>query len=144
MLADDCVTLDEVESRAVLMYDTFSDIDGDRLCAALQGWRVKQWKQGLVDRVVCGPTAWYDEGFCLEGWTDTSNQTLWVVGTDYWHNALVHEMAHVVAIDQTGRGGHCNWQERGIKAAIMAVTGERDETPAESRCEPLPDLEELP
>ena len=106
--------------------------DEETTCKALAGWRIEVHPLDQVDMTFCGTSWLFANSLCIIGYTHVAERTIELLNTDFQHNALAHELVHVVDYATIGHSGHCNWKARGVLNMIEAVTGEREE---EKECE---------
>lgn len=128
---DACIELAIAERRVIDAYEVFARQNAEASCKALRGWLVYAVAPSAKDREVCkdGVAVETDKGaMCIAGYTSLDTRRVMILSEHYLVNAFTHEIGHVLL----GRG-HCDWEERGVKAAIRHVTGQPDES--ESDCD---------
>jgi hypothetical protein len=130
----DCTALAKTEKRVIAAYAKHAKEFGTRedICAAFAGYAVVVHRQDKTDKKKCG-AGWLLGTFCASGYTHYAEHVIEIFDDDFESGALAHELGHVLS-QKTAGGGHCAWQERGIKAAIKEVTGSSDKSPPESTC----------
>lgn len=126
----DCASLESFEARAVA---TLGDgVDGwsrGGVCRALRGWDVV-----LMHVASPCPTGWFEQGFCVIGYTRENSKTVAVLGPKFRPLILGHEFVHVVDLTTRGRAGHCHWINRGVVKALERLSGEVDDTEKPDTC----------
>lgn len=110
------------------------------ICSALHGWTLQTHERTLLDKFTCGTIGWTmkaDNGIpaCFLGYTWIEHHTIEVTDQRWSSNALAHEMVHAIDFSTGHPVGHCRWMQRGIKPALLEITGELDTS--ESDC-PIP------
>lgn len=129
-----CETLQATESA--FLRHAAGRVDGytpERVCAALKGWIVRVHAPNAFDYSCrMAPGSWrYLSSLpglllCVSGYTYVEMRVI-ETSDDLWHsNALPHELIHVVDVAIWGTTGHDRWRDRGVCAALKAVTGEDD------------------
>jgi hypothetical protein len=102
------------------------------MCAAEEGWMIIVHKQTDQDRLECTDGAWLMPAgatkMCVIGYTHEGLHVVELSDDDFQHNSLAHELVHVTTIHKFKYTNHCGWAERGIKKALLAVTGSEDDT----------------
>ena len=126
------------------------------VCRGLEGWVVGVHSDQLKPGETCqiysydlkkwqtwfrqdldGPT-WSEGGLCVIGYTHVDWHRVEVLNTDWQHNALAHELVHVIDHQELGHEGHCGWDTRGVKAALKELVGAEDLTRCEDDALPPP------
>ena len=131
-----CAQLGQLESEALSAFERYVDLwERSKMCNALAGWEVQVHVREAVDDSHCGKGGWLLlPHFCASGYTNSTLRVITVVNADWIHGALAHELVHVLDMAFYGKPGHCAWQARGVKKALLSVTGTPDPSPPESDC----------
>lgn len=129
-----CETLQALERRAVRVFGDLGWGGPKGVCAALNGWELARHYRRPSDGVACGPRAWAVAGFCVRGYTHVNTRTIELPDLEWRDGALTHELVHVLDLAVFDRAGHCAWEARGIKAALLEIQGYPDESDSESTC----------
>ncbi len=141
-----CAALQRLEDSAVRIFGRrVLDWDEDSVCAALDGWTVEVHDYTLLDRFFCkSGQSWVLvlAGACVTGYTWRYSKTIEVFNFDWEVNALAHEMVHAVDVQTVGRAGHCRWMQRGIKPALLEITGLEDTS--DSDCSDSKEIDDPP
>lgn len=115
------------------------------ICAAENGWTVNIHAAPTShDNANCPDDSWLEyEDTCVIGYTRIEIHTIDVMNSNWLHNAMAHEIVHIVDYSSLGHSGHTCWDVRGIKSALKEITGVSDETPGEEECQFTPSFFDL-
>ena len=108
----------------------------EAVCEAVRGWKLRVHERVKEDRA-CPKTSWRllpDGYLCVRGYTEDDTTTVWVMDGDLMTNAYTHELVHVVDLALGKKGGHCDWEARGVNDAVTTATGNADAPDEESNC----------
>ncbi len=129
----ECPAAKSTEARLLTALALDTLIDPVQACAAFDGWTViAHGAATLKDQLMCDPGWW--QGICVVGYTFDQFKLVEVSDEDWAHNALAHELIHVISLHLWQREGHCRWYEMGILNALKIVTGSWDYTRPEADC----------
>lgn len=129
-----CAALQSLEHRAVRFFGDLGWGGPKGVCAALNGWELKRHYRRPSDGVACGPRAWAISGLCVRGYTHAQARAIELPDLEWREGALAHELVHVLDMAVYDHAGHCSWEARGIKKALLEIQGRPDESDAESTC----------
>lgn len=135
-----CKALKAAELKILAAYaENVPEWTADEMCAAMKGWVLIVHKMKPKDEACRAlypyPDVWTFGNLCITGYTHWQIKVVEIGNEDWGHNALAHELGHVFSVS-TGVGlGHCDWEARGIKAALKSATGKDDPTPSEGECD---------
>lgn len=140
-----CIDLARAERRTLAAFERYvQDFDRDAACKALSGWKLRVRKQSKSDRQNCStPGAWVYTfesvlgtvvPFCVLGYTEDATKTVHIEDVSLSRGSYAHELIHVFDLARTGAAGHCAWAERGIKRALLELTGTPDRNQPELNC----------
>ncbi len=135
----DCDALQALEDSALKNFERYTDtISHDRACAAFNGWEIVEHPMSPDD--TCQPYGWtVVRRLCVSGYTHLERKQIELLTTkQLLRGPLAHELAHVADYSALGHAGHCRWLQRGIKRALMEITGVWDASKPESDCEATP------
>ncbi len=131
---ENCAELQAYEDKAVKEFEGLGWGSSEKVCALLSGWTVRMHARRHSD-FICEEGWYHDEAqFCVLGYTYTETKTVEVFTSDWQASPLAHEFVH--ALDHTLHGtvGHCGWQIRGIKKALLKIQGRPDPSKPEPTC----------
>lgn len=130
-----CADLQVVEHRVVKVFGALGWGGPQEVCQALEGWTVRRHLMRPSDGVACGKGAWaLSAGFCVRGYTHVGAREIELPDMDWASSVLPHELVHVLDVTHLGKAGHCGWEARGIKAALLEIQSRPDESEPESTC----------
>lgn len=131
---ENCAALQAYETRVLGAFDGLDWGTSSEVCALLAGWRVEAHIRKPSD-FICEEGWFLDEGhFCVLGYTHTDRRTVEVFTADWDRSPLGHELVHALDFTSRGKVGHCKWQERGIKKALLEIQGRPDPSKSEEGC----------
>ena len=132
-----CSTAKKAEQRALNTLGTkVKTWTPGAVCEAVRGWKLRVHERAVGDRA-CPKTSWRllpDGYLCVRGYTEDVTQTVWVMDDKLLTNAYTHELVHVVDLALGKKGGHCDWEARGVNEAVTMATGNADAPDEESNC----------
>lgn len=131
---ENCEALQKVEDSAVEHFAGLGWGESPAVCALLNGWEVRAHARRPSD-FICEEGWMLPSGrFCVLGFTHSETHTVEVYTSEWSESPLAHELVHVLDLGTRGRAGHCAWQRRGIKAALLKIQGRPDPSESEPGC----------